>query len=427
MFTHELRLSLSALTAISRRLVEQPNRPVIFPAGLAAGAERLVWLVHQPDWSDRPNDSRLVVVGSSHASLLADQLADAVDQVQPLGLALILGTSAAAGHFTAICRTHAGDEPLAELILVGTGLARISLTPENAGRGLATLRIGRDEVPEMLSRTGGALGSAALARLRRLRVVVVGCGRSGSLVIESLASLGIAELTLIDPDLLEPHNLGEMAGVLIADVGQPKAEILANTARKAPGASSSVVAAVSDSVLALRSLFAIKPADVIVSCPDSPAARLAATILAAAYLKPLLDIGTGILPSQSGRRMGADVRLVAPGRCLLCIGGLTNVTAAKEAILTGKPHPRTGDFRSERLGSLRSLNTLAVGLGQTLLEQYVSGRIRDSVWLQADVGSDGIPQLRRPTMIPRTDCPICRLTGRGDEGLRDLASILQQL
>jgi hypothetical protein len=306
-------------------------------------------------------------------------------------------------------------------------MARIRLRPATHGPAFVRVAPEAEIVPEMLSRTGGALGTAALARLRRLRITVVGCGRSGSLVAESLASLGTAGLTLVDPDLLEAHNLGEMAGVLATDVGRPKAEVLASAARNAPAAVGSVVAAVPDSVLALRSLFAIKPADVIVSCPDSAAARLAAAALAAAYLKPLLDIGTGILASRGGRRMGADVRFVVPGRCLVCTGGVANLASAREAILTGRPLQRTGDFRSERLGSLRSLNTLAVGLGQTLLEQYVEGRVRDGAWLQADVGQDGVPRLTRATIAPRPECPLCGLTGRGDEGLRDLAEVLRQI
>lgn len=44
----------------------------------------------------------------------------------------------------------------------------------------------------------------------------------------TLVRLGIPRLTLIDPDLIEPHNLGEMDAVTDADLGRPKAEALAD-------------------------------------------------------------------------------------------------------------------------------------------------------------------------------------------------------
>ena len=64
------------------------------------------------------------------------------------------------------------------------------------------------------SRTIGALGGEEIwERLRQLRVVIVGCGRLGSLVAVDVARLGVLDETLVDPDGVEPHNRCEMDGI----------------------------------------------------------------------------------------------------------------------------------------------------------------------------------------------------------------------
>ncbi len=249
------------------------------------------------------------------------------------------------------------------------------------------------------ARSRGALGEAAFARLRSLRFAVVGCGRIGSLVAEQIASYRGAGLVLIDPDRLEPHNLGEMAGRLDDALGRPKASALAEGL--AWDAARSTITAIPAPVQALHSLFAVKEADVVITCPDQQAARLAVSWLAALYLKPVLDLGRGIVRAEGGRGMGLDVRLLLPGCCLNCVGGNAG-------------HP------PERLGSLRSLNTWAVGLAFTLLEQFVAGHVPAGAWLQGDVTASGVSQLGQASLRPRPFCTICRNLGRGDAGLNDV-------
>jgi hypothetical protein len=118
---------------------------------------------------------------------------------------------------------------------------------------------------------------------------------------------------------------------------------------------------------------------------------------------------------------------VLPGRCLACFGGLADLAFARHALLNGTTPSRAGNFRAERLGSLQSLNTVAVGLGQTLLEQFVSGRVRNSVWLQVDIDPAGLPHLQHRVPPVPTRCPMCELTACGDAGLEHLADWLSRL
>jgi hypothetical protein len=273
-----------------------------------------------------------------------------------------------------------------------------------------------DEV--VFSRTIGVLGQAAWRRLHRLHIGLVGCGRLGSLFAYGLSRIGIRRLTLIDPDRLEPHNLGEMDVVEAADVGRPKAEALASRL-SGPG-----LTAVADSVLSPSGQMALKSADVFICCADHGSARLATGLLAALYLRPLLDVGTGILDGPEGARQGADVRMLLPGRCLLCWGSVADFATARRELREGEASSRAHDWRQQRRGSLRSLNGVAANLGLRLLEEVVAGRRTESAWLRLETDATGLPFLERRGVQPGTGCRACALTGAGDAGVREMHEVI---
>ncbi|MDT0329282.1 HesA/MoeB/ThiF family protein [Nocardiopsis lambiniae] len=69
-------------------------------------------------------------------------------------------------------------------------------------------------------------------RLARSRVVLLGCGGIGSLVAVTLATAGVGELVLVDADQVEPSNLTRQFLFTEADIGRPKAEVLARELRR---------------------------------------------------------------------------------------------------------------------------------------------------------------------------------------------------
>jgi molybdopterin/thiamine biosynthesis adenylyltransferase len=111
----------------------------------------------------------------------------------------------------------------------------------------------------------------------------VGCGRSGSLVADLLARLGLRSLTLIDADGVEEHNLAEMALVTSADCGRPKAVALADHLRRALAPESPVLIPVVASITAPEAYRAALDCDVLVCCPDNDAARLATALVATLF------------------------------------------------------------------------------------------------------------------------------------------------
>jgi tRNA threonylcarbamoyladenosine dehydratase len=88
-------------------------------------------------------------------------------------------------------------------------------------------------LPELrpdLERRFGALrrlyGDAGYARIRGLRIAVVGLGGVGSWAVEALARSGVAALTLIDLDHVAESNINRQVQALGATLGQAKAQAL---------------------------------------------------------------------------------------------------------------------------------------------------------------------------------------------------------
>ena len=75
------------------------------------------------------------------------------------------------------------------------------------------------------------LGRAAMERLARAHVMVVGIGGVGSYAAEILARSGVGELTLVDQDTLSLTNINRQLYALSSTVGEYKAEAAARRCR----------------------------------------------------------------------------------------------------------------------------------------------------------------------------------------------------
>lgn len=80
---------------------------------------------------------------------------------------------------------------------------------------------------ERLSRSAALLGDAALARLARARVAVIGIGGVGSWCAEALARTGVGSLTLVDDDRVAVSNVNRQCPATMATIGRPKVEAMA--------------------------------------------------------------------------------------------------------------------------------------------------------------------------------------------------------
>lgn len=357
---------------------------------------------------------------------------DEAAQIRPLNsigrrIDLLIGTQQSAGNVAALLRyADKSPQPL-RLNIVG-----LPAEPLNE----VSPQITDGEAMSMWAPTKAALGTSAWRWLRSQSVAIIGAGRTGSMLAEGLYRNGIA-VCIIDDDILQPHNLGESAVFIPEDVGRVKSHALADRLQDVTLGLTSI-SAVAASAQQLRALPLIRNASVLFCAADNSTARLAAAMLAALYLIPLIDLGTGIqrltaAPDGSHpaeRKIGADIRLCLPGRCLLCTGGLANVAEAAQIMIDSRNSQQVPWFE-QRAGSLRSLNGCAVHLGLRMFEDWLENRCPHSTNRHTKLlfGNDGTPEIRTSDH-PHSDsseCPVCRLTGTGDNGLHDLPRTLEKL
>lgn len=262
--------------------------------------------------------------------------------------------------------------------------------------------LGRVPADGPFSRYIGALGGDAVhERLRRAWATIFGAARLGSAAATALARAGCQKVFLVDPDVLEPHS--EDAVECFPGRGS-RAKVAALQDSLALAAPWTEVVALPVLANAPAALAAVRQSALIVSAPDRDDARFCASLLATAYHRLHIDLGTGVFDVGGRWRAGADVRVIMPGQgCLQCVGGLDLRTEAPV------------DWRRQRAGSLRSLNHLAVSTAMLQYERGIVGSLSETRWTRIEVGEDGGHTTRRMPVVWDPACPLCsRWSGAGD-------------
>ena len=188
-----------------------------------------------------------------------------------------------------------------------------------------------------------AFGTAVQQTLADLRVAIVGCGGTGSVVAEQLVRLGVRHLILVDPDELSQSNLTRVYGSSWVDVGKPKVQILA---RHLAGIAPELRCEVVESMLTLESAARrLTGCDVVFGCTDDNAGRLVLSRMATYLLTPVIDCGVLLSSDDDGQLTGIDGRItiLSPGQaCLICRGRIDLARASAE-LLTPEERVRRED------------------------------------------------------------------------------------
>ena len=176
-------------------------------------------------------------------------------------------------------------------------------------------------------------GSGTLALLRAMRVGVVGCSGTGSIVVELLARNGIGELILVDDDVVEEKNLNRIVNSSFEDARarrQKAAALKGAVERMGTGCRVECLQAQTDSAEVLAALV---DCDVIFGCVDTAFGRYHLDCLASANLTPYFDVGVHIEADGQGGIQAADAvsHYVHPqGASLLARGAYTMEQVAAE-------------------------------------------------------------------------------------------------
>ncbi len=160
--------------------------------------------------------------------------------------------------------------------------------------------IASESIPEFAVRHAQLFGDGTTTLLRRLRIAVVGCSGTGSVVVEQLARLGVGHLILVDPDRVEHRNLNRIVGARRKDAegGAFKVEVLARNIDEM-GLETTVKTFPTDLEVD-ETIRAVSTADFVIGCMDGLRGRHLLCRLARYYLLPYVDVGVKLEALQDG-------------------------------------------------------------------------------------------------------------------------------
>ena len=272
---------------------------------------------------------------------------------------------------------------------------------------------------DTLTRQTLAFGPEVNVLLKQLSVAVVGCGGTGSPVVQLLARLGVGRIVVIDDDVVEHSNLNRLHGATRKDANNavPKVEVMAReVARMGLDVE---IRSKNGWVDAPHIRDALKSCDVIFGCTDDHAGRLYLNRVAHFYLIPVIDVGLVLMPRDDGEsgllEMAARVSVQFPtSACHGCRGTIDRVRAREEDLQrsdpaeyerqkmeayvlgSGNPAPAVVTFTTE--AATMAVNELIAGL----VDFRGTGGWVWQRYRKLDKGFE-----RTQAAQPRPDCPVC--------------------
>ena len=177
---------------------------------------------------------------------------------------------------------------------------------------------------DVLRRTFDTWGQEAQDTISRCRIGIVGLGSVGCIVAEALARIGVSQVTLIDPDRVEEHNLDRLLYGSRKDIGKLKVDLAAQAMRRNATAEKVRITSLPIALQSKKAYKAALDCDVLFSCVDRPVPRDVLNYIAQAHLIPVIDGGIAVQSDRKKERLFSAhwrASLVTPyHRCLRCSG-----------------------------------------------------------------------------------------------------------
>ena len=202
-------------------------------------------------------------------------------------------------------------------------------------------------------RTIQAFGEGTYAKLKKLKVAVIGCSGTGSPTIEQLVRLGVGTIVLVDPDLIEDKNLNRIINAKQKDVGKSKVSVLAEAIEEI-GLKTKIIQIDKNLFDANEALFELISCDIICGCVDSVDGRHLASQLSNFYVIPYFDLG---------------VRLIADGK-----GGINTIVGSVHYLQPGMSSLLSrGLYTFQRLGAESLRRTDPEAYKEQVKQKYIEG------------------------------------------------------
>ncbi len=186
-------------------------------------------------------------------------------------------------------------------------------------RALQLPTMQRDDATEQVrarhDRTVRAISEDGQTALRDARLGIVGAGGIGSVLVEQFARLGVGELIVADPDIVEESNLSRLYGATAEDVGREKVAVMEDHIESIDSKIDVETHAAPAQELAEQ----LQTCDAVVAGVDQMSARMWLNEFAVRHLVPYVDAGTII------RTGDTDIQITAMEGIVQTV--IPNVTA----------------------------------------------------------------------------------------------------
>lgn len=288
-------------------------------------------------------------------------------------------------------------------------------------------------------------GDLGQERLRALKVGIIGAGGGGSLLVQTLAHLGVGHLVVVDHDRVEPSNLPRIVGATRRDAGlfplvgrnkwlrtlgerfaRPKVAVAERVARRAQP--DIRFEAIVGDVVDADTAGSLRDADALFLATDTMQSRLVFNALVHQYLIPGFQVGAKVRVDAKTRRVEEVFSVARPvfpysgAGCLSCGGWISAVQLQQEALPTvEREAQRYVDDVEVHEPSVMTLNAVGAALAANDLMMMVTGLFSENADLGQHLYDAQSRLLQTMGSVSRADCRDCGLTersrlGRGDRG-----------
>lgn len=178
---------------------------------------------------------------------------------------------------------------------------------------------------EFAMRTIQAFGEKTYKFLNNLTIGVVGCSGTGSIVIEQLVRLGVGNLVIVDPDVVEKKNLNRIIYAKMSDVKKKRAKVdLISSSINKIGLGTIVEPYKINLYDSIEVLKALIKCDVIFGCLDSIDGRHLLNQLCTFYILPYFDLGVKLEADGKGgiKQICCSVHYLQPCKSSLLTRGV---------------------------------------------------------------------------------------------------------
>lgn len=189
-------------------------------------------------------------------------------------------------------------------------------------------------IDEFAIRTAQTFGERTYQELKNLTIGVVGCSGTGSPLIEQLVRLGVGNLVIVDPDIVEFKNLNRILNTTHADAAmrRPKVEVLKDAIQNI-GLDTVVTSYQQNLYDNIPLLETLAECDIVFGCMDSVDGRYLLNQLCSFYLLPYFDLGVKLQADGNGgiEKICGSVHYIQPGKSSLISRGVYSMEDVRAA------------------------------------------------------------------------------------------------